>query len=322
MSEVQKVEYDVGDTFGLPDAKGATVEGFNDVGNPFVPKGIEGYVHRKELLSDIIAWLKVGEDEGLLLVGPTGCGKTSGVTQVFSSLRMPVQRMNAHRRLEFSDFIGHYTVVDGDMIFVEGPLTLAMRLGQPFVLDEIDMLDPGVGASLNTAVEEGYVTIAENGGEVVTAAPGFRFIATANTAGNGDRTGLYQATLRQNAAFLDRFWVVEVDYPEAEQERSILKAKAPGLPDWVRDKMIEVAAEIRGLFTGEKEGPQIELPMSTRSLARWARLTLSFQGVAKIGKNPLLHAADRAFLNRTEPETKEAVHGIIVRTVGQDVKFK
>lgn len=322
MSEAKTMEYDVGDTFGLPDAKGATVEGFADTGSPFVPKRIDGYVHRKELLSDIIAWLKVGEDEGLLLVGPTGCGKTSGVTQVFSSLHIPVQRVNAHRRLEFSDFIGHYTVVDGDMIFVEGPLTLAMRLGQPFILDEIDMLDPGVGLAIKMVVEEGHVTIAENGGEVVTAAPGFRFIATANTAGNGDRTGLYQAALRQNAAFLDVFWVVEVAYPDKAYESSILESKASGLPAWIRDKMIEVANEIRGLFTGEKEGPQIELPMSTRSLGRWARLTLSFQGVAKIGKNPLLHAADRAFLNRTEPETKEAVHGIIERVVGQDVKFK
>lgn len=322
MNEVKKVVYDVGETFAIPEAKGASIEGFTDTGSPFVPKRIDGYVHRQGLLSDIIAWLKVGEDEGLLLVGPTGCGKTTGVTQVFSGLHIPVQRMNAHRRLEFADFIGHYTVVDGDMVFVEGPLTVAMRFGQPFILDEIDMLDPGVGASLNTVVEEGYVTIAENGGEVVTAAPGFRFVATANTAGNGDRTGLYQATLRQNAAFLDRFWVVEVDYPEKAQEAVILEKRASGLPSWIREKMIDVAAEIRGLFTGEQEGPQIELPMSTRSLVRWARLTLSFQGVAKVGKNPLLHAADRAFLNRTEPETKEAVHGIIKRVMGDDVTFK
>lgn len=322
MNEVKKVQYDVGETFGIADAKGAMIEGFSDTGNAFVPKRIEGYVFRKGLLSDIIAWLKIRDDEGLLLVGPTGCGKTTGITQVFSRLQIPIQRMNAHRRLEFADFVGHYTVIDGDMVFVDGPLALAMRLGQPFVLDEIDMLDPGVGASLNTIVEEGRVTIAENGGEVVTAAPGFCFIATANTAGNGDRTGLYQATLRQNAAFLDRFWVVEVDYPDVEQERPIVEAAAPTLPDWLREQMIEVAHEIRGLFVGEIEGPQIELPLSTRSLVRWARLTVSFQGVARVGKNPLFHAADRAFLNRTEPETKEAVHAIIKRVVGEEVTFK
>ncbi|MCO6440510.1 MAG: AAA family ATPase [Nitrococcus mobilis] len=321
MSNAKTVEFDIGETFGVAEARGMKIEGFEDAGNRFVPKAIEGYVHRRELLSDIVAWLKIGKDEGLLLVGPTGCGKTSGVTQVLARLRWPTQRLAAHRRLEFSDFTGHYTVVDGDMVFVDGPLTSAMRYGQAFVLDELDMLDPGVGASLNTVVEEGVVAIAENGGEVVEAAPGFRFIATANTAGNGDRTGLYQAVLRQNAAFLDRFWVVEVGYPGEDQERSILAERVPDLPGWVREKMIEVARELRGLFIGDTEGPQIELPMSTRTLTRWARLSLSFQGVAKAGKNPLLHALDRAFLNRALPETREAVHGIVERVIGQDVSF-
>ncbi|MBZ9574533.1 AAA family ATPase [Modicisalibacter sp. MOD 31.J] len=316
------MQFDIGETFGIEEAKGAVINGHEDTGSPFVPKAINGYIHRRELLSDIIAWLKTGEGEGLLLVGPTGCGKTSGLTQVFAGLNWPTQRLTAHRRLEMADFTGHYTVIDGDMVFVDGPLVSAMRYGHAFLLDEMDMLDPGVGASLNTVVEEGMVVIPENGGEVVRAAPGFKFIATANTAGNGDRTGLYQATLRQNAAFLDRFWVVEVDYPTVEQEAPILASAAPSVPDWVRGKMIEVAGELRGLFIGELDGPQIELPMSTRSLARWARLTSTFQGVRKSGKDPVLHALDRAFLNRAQPETREAVHGIVARVIGDDVNFK
>lgn len=321
MSSMKKVSFDIGETFGIVEAKGSTIEGYEDVNNDFVPQLVEGYVHRKELLSDIIAWMKIGEGEGLLLVGPTGCGKTSGVTQVLAQLNMPAQRLTGHRQMEFSDLTGHYTVVDGDMIFVDGPLTAAMRFGHTFILDEMDMLTPGVGASLNTVIEENMVAIAENGGEVVKAAPGFRFIATANTAGSGDRTGLYQATLRQNAAFMDRFWVVEVGYPTPAQELSILEAKVPNLPAWVREKMIQVAGELRGLFVGEKEGPQIELPMSTRTLTRWARLSVAFHGVTKAGKNPLIHALDRAFLNRAEPETKEAVHGIVERMFGKDVSF-
>lgn len=94
-----------------------------------------------------------------------------------SEVKKPVQRINAHVQLEFADFIGRYMLVEGDMVFVEGPLTIAMRLGQPFILDDRDMLDQGVNASLNTVIEQGYVTIEENGGEVVTAAPGFRFMA-------------------------------------------------------------------------------------------------------------------------------------------------
>lgn len=322
MNQANTVDIDIGDTFGIEEARGVAIEGYADTGNPFVPKVIDGYIHRQELLSDITGWLKIGDGEGLYVVGPTGCGKTTGITQVLAQLNWPTQRITGNKRLEFSDFVGHYTVIEGDMVFIDGPLTAAMRNGHAFLLDEADKLEPGEGANLNTVIEEGRLTIPENGGEVVTAAEGFRFIVTANTAGAGDRSGLYQSTLRQNAAFMDRFWVVRTDYPEVAQEQAILAGVASDLPDWLRNKMIEVANEVRALFVGDTEGPQIELPMSTRTLSRWARLSLAFHGVAKSGKNPLNHALDRAFLNRTEPETREAVHGIVERIMPHDVKFK
>lgn len=308
--------FDLGVAFGIDDAKGVQIEGRADESSPFIPKKIPDYKFRREVLSDVVAWLKLDFADGLLLVGPTGSGKTSVVTQVLNRLNLPAQRIIGHRRLEFSDFIGNHTLIDGDMQFVDGPLTLAMRFGHILIIDELDRLDPGTAGSLQTAIEEGFLSIPENGGEVVNAAPGFRVVATANTAGSGDRTGLYQSTMRQNAAFLDRFFVAEVGYPTSDQELPIIEAAAPGLPDWIRDAMVSMANEVRALFTGEGEGPQVELPMSTRTIVRWARLTEAFQGVSRSGQNPVKHALDRAFANRCEPETKVALHGIVDRVFG------
>src|SRR5699024_3024058 len=262
----QVVQYDIGETFGINDAKGAMIDGLSDVGDPSVPKKIENYVFRKELVSDIMAWMKIGSGEGLFLTGPTGSGKTSGVTQVFARLNQPVQRATGHSMMELADLVSEKTVIDGDIVSIDGPLTTAMRLGQPFILDEVDDLKPGVAVGLHSVVEEGFLSIPDNGGEIVKAQRGFCVIATGNTAGNGDRTGLYQGTMRQNAAFMDRFWVVEVGYPDKAQEAPIIGKVAPGLPDWVRDAMIDMANEVRALFIGEAEGPQIEMPMSTRTL--------------------------------------------------------
>ncbi len=129
--------------------------------------------------------------------------------------------------MEVAELVGHYTAIGGDLVWQDGPLTVAMRYGHWFVLDELDLIDPAVVAGLNTIVEGAPLVVAENGGEVVQPHEDFRFIATGNTAGSGDATGLYQGTLRQNLAFMDRFWVVEVGYPSPVQEEEILKKSVP-----------------------------------------------------------------------------------------------
>ena len=196
--------------------------------------------------------------------------------------------------------------------YVYGPLAMAMKEGHWFLLDEIDLLDPATAAGLNGIVEGRPLTIPEKGGEVIKPASGFRFIATANTAGSGDRSGLYQGTLRQNGAFLDRFWMVEVDYPDEIQEKQILAKAMPSLADTVRDALVSYANEIRKLFIkGE-----IEVTFSTRTLVRWAKLVYLFRPASTEGKNPIIHALDRALGYRAEPESREALHELAQRVFG------
>ncbi len=191
-----------------------------------------------------------------------------------------------------------------------------MRYGHWFVLDELDLIDPAVVAGLNTIVEGAPLVVAENGGEVVPPHEDFRFIATGNTAGSGDATGLYQGTLRQNLAFMDRFWVVEVGYPSPVQEEEILKKSVPNLPAAIRGGLIEIAGNIRNLFSGKENGPQIEVTMSTRTLVRWAHMSWLFHGLSAQNINPIDHALDRALGFRAEPATREALHEVVQRVFG------
>ncbi len=294
---------------GIPNE--LTIQGYHE-GSPFVPALDRHYLFRKDILSDILAWHMLGGREGLYLTGPTGSGKSTLVTQVASRLNIPVHRVTAHSRLEAPELIGHYALVSGSMSFVDGPLTIAMREGHWFLLDEIDLLDPATAAGLNGIVEGAPLVIPEKGGEMVTPAPGFCFIATGNTAGSGDQTGLYQGALRQNLAFLDRFWMIEIGYPEMEQELSILARVVPALPEELRKGMIGFADEVRKLFVGG----QIEVTLSTRTLIRWAKMAEFFKPLAAQGKNPLLHALERALSFRAEPESRSALTEIAQRIFG------
>ncbi len=168
-------------------------------------------------------------------------------------------------------------------------------------------------AGLNDIIEGQPLVIAENGGEVIRSHPKFRVFATGNSVGAGDGSGLYQGVLRQNLAFMDRFRVVQVGYPEPVIEKAIIKTQVPKLPDLIAEKMITVAGEIRRLFVGAKEGgAELTVTMSTRTLVRWAGLSLTFKGAPKVFE----YALSQALTARAEPEQQEAIHRIAADVFG------
>lgn len=289
------------------------VRGFEDEGSPFVPRVDPDFCFRAEILSDILAWLSGSKtDDGLYLNGPTGCGKSTSLLQVAARLNLPVQRATGHPRLEVEDLLGGLTLIDGDMVWVDGPLTTAVRHGHLFLLDEQDQVDPGQLVGLNTALEGHAITLPRNGGEVVRIHPNFRFAATGNSNGGGDETGLYQGVMRQNLAYMDRFIVVEVGYPDEEIEKDLLAKKAPFIPEILREKMVEVANEVRRLFMSE-EG--LDVTFSTRTLIRWAYL----MGFARGKEDALTRSLDRALANRASSATRGALHEIVQRIFGEGV---
>lgn len=265
---------------------------------------------------DLIVWLLNPKDP-IYVFGPTGSGKTSCIKQLAARLNYPVFEVTGHGRLEFSDMTGHHTVRNGDMVFEYGPLSLAMKYGGLFLLNEIDLTSPDVAAGLNGILDGSPLCIPENGGEIINPHPYFRFAATANTNGAGDDTGLYQGTQRQNLAFSDRFMLCEITYPEASVEEQLLGNKYPDLPAKLRKTMINFANEVRKLFMGESQNGDLtdclEVTFSTRSLLRWADLTVRFQPLAKQGIQPVTYAMDRALAYRASKESRAMLHELAQR---------
>ena len=322
LSNLKPADLDAGQVFsGKP--SGTTVKGYA-VPSAYTPAIDHDYIFH-ESSRDVVVWF-LNPQEPLYIFGPTGCGKTTCIKQLAARLNYPVFEVTGHGRLEFADLVGHLTVKNGSMTFEYGPLALAMRYGAILLLNEIDLTSPEISAGLNSVLDGSPLCIAEKGGELIVPHPMFRLVATANTNGGGDDTGLYQGTQRQNLAWLDRFTICEVGYPSADVEKSLLARRFPSLPKSLCATMVDYANEVRKLFMGEATTNNltntIEVTFSTRSLLRWGDLTERFQPLAHQGIQPVTYALDRALGFRASRETRAMLHELAQRMFPQLVEVE
>lgn len=314
MNQLFTKKFPVNTTFNIAAPAAMMVEGFGDETHPSIPALEKDYVFRNEHLRDVLVFISNPLGDALYLTGPTGSGKTSLLSQVAARLNWPVHQVGCHGRLELNDLIGQFMLVNGSMSFVHGPLSQAIRHGHLLILNEIDLMDPSELAGLNDIIEGQPLVIPQNGGEVIKPHSKFRLIVTGNSAGQGDKSGLYQGVMQQNLAFLDRFRLMEVNYHEAAVEQAILKSVLTGLGvpfdavmENLTEKMIQVANEIRRLFVGGTDGAgELSVTMSTRTLVRWTNLMIAY----KRAPNALAYSLDRSLTLRAEPSQREAIHRI------------
>ncbi|XP_059060931.1 midasin [Achroia grisella] len=136
-------------------------------------------------------------DEPVLLVGETGCGKTT-ICQILATLtKCKLLSVNCHMHTESSDFLGglrpvRYYKNDGRLFeWVDGPLIKAMEQGDMFLADEISLADDSVLERLNSLLEpERQLVLSERAMEansdivVITAHKNFHIIGTMNPGGD------------------------------------------------------------------------------------------------------------------------------------------
>uniref|UniRef100_A0A6P6YJ38 Midasin n=1 Tax=Dermatophagoides pteronyssinus TaxID=6956 RepID=A0A6P6YJ38_DERPT len=134
-------------------------------------------------------------EEPILLVGETGCGKTT-ICQYFSSINQKTLKIiNCHMNTESSDFLGslrpnrNACIEQNEMLFewIDGPLVMAMKNGDYFLVDEISLADDSVLERLNSVLElERTIFLAENNDSFgrIKANETFRYFATMNPGGD------------------------------------------------------------------------------------------------------------------------------------------
>jgi MoxR-like ATPase len=162
------------------------------------------------------------------ITGLSGNGKTMMVEQVCAKLKRECIRVQITNLTDEDDLIGGFRLVDGNTVWQDGPVVLALQRGAVLLLDEIDYGTSKL--SCLQSVLEGNGVYIKQTNRKVTAAKGFLVIATANTKGQGDDTGKFIGTNGMNEAFLERFGVtLEQSYAPAAAERKIIEKKMAAL---------------------------------------------------------------------------------------------
>lgn len=215
-----------------------------------------------------------------MLIGEPGVGKTSIVNEIASRLNIPVFSLACSGKTRFSHMVGGYEIVGGNTQWRDGPLVMAMRHGGIFLANEITRLDSGEQMNLAEVLDSRASITIPDTGEVVMADPNFRFIATGNSGGYGDDSGVYQGERISSVAFLDRFQVFKVGHMDATDEQALLQKLAPSLPVAIVEGMVKLAGEVRKNFVGR--GGTLRVIMSTRSLCVWAMETVGYSKISGI----------------------------------------
>lgn len=271
-------------------------------GGDYVP-AINPAYHFGKQAKDIAA--DINEDRRVMLIGHTGCGKTSMITQMAARAEQGCIRVNMNAQTTIGDFVGLWTVKGSETVWVDGLLPMAMRKGLWLIVDEIDFAEPAILSVLNAVLEQGgKLTLKEKGHEIVEAHPNFRLFATANGIGcMAAYRGLYQGTNLMNEAFLDRWRVYHIDYLTPEEEVKVLADTVERMNTKIAKVIVRVGGMIREAFKKE----EIQCTFSLRRMIDWAELMVRH-------KDPL-KAAEPAIFSKVLPEDAEVIKGIIKRVM-------
>jgi cobaltochelatase CobS len=108
------------------------------------------------------------------------------------------------------------------------------------------------------------IVLNDDGGRAVIPHPDFRVLGAANTLGSMEDNSLgYYGSSPMNAAFLDRFSILQVSYPP--DEASIINDILDNMP--LSEELVQVAKLARQAMG---EGQLTGTPFSTRRLISWA----------------------------------------------------
>ena len=157
----------------------------------------------------------------IFITGMSGNGKTLMVKEICARLKREFVRANITIETDEDDLIGGFRLINGETVWHDGPVLMAMKRGAVLLLDEIDLASNKIMCL--QPILEGSSIYVKKIGKWVHPAPGFNVIATANTKGQGSDDGRFIGTNVMNESFLERFPVtIEQTYPSAKTEEKIL----------------------------------------------------------------------------------------------------
>jgi len=195
----------------------------------------------------------------VLLKGPTGCGKTRFVEYMAWRLKRPLVTVACHDDLTTADLVGRYLIVGEQTVWMDGPLTAAVRAGAICYLDEVVEARKDTTVIIHPLTDSRRVLAVDKRGELVPAPDDFMLVISYNPG--------YQSVLKEiKPSTRQRFIALDFDYPAADLESRIVAAEG-GVDEVLARKLVKL-----GELTRNLKGQGLDEGASTRLLVHAAQI--------------------------------------------------
>ena len=197
----------------------------------------------------------------VLFKGPTGCGKTrfieymsyrlgqsltkvtqsegSDATESSNGTNLPLVTIACHEDLSASDLVGRYLLEGDSTVWIDGPLTRAVKVGGICYLDEIVEARKDTTVLIHPLTDHRRILPIEKRGELLEAADGFLLVLSYNPG--------YQSALKDlKHSTRQRFVALEFDYPPADIEAQIVQHES-GVDETSAKQLAKLGEKVRNL---------------------------------------------------------------------------
>ena len=202
----------------------------------------------------------------VLLKGPTGCGKTRFVEymayrlnrmveedgEIKKEFNLPLVTVACHEDLTASDLVGRYLLEGQETIWIDGPLTRAVKAGAICYLDEVVEARKDTTVLIHPLTDHRRILPVEKKSELLQARDGFLLVISFNPG--------YQSAIKDlKISTRQRFISIEFGYPPRETEADIIEHES-GVSASIAADLARLGEKIRNLREhGLSEGASTRL---------------------------------------------------------------
>ena len=174
-----------------------------------------------------------------LLKGPTGTGKSRFIEYMASKLETKIITISCHEETSSTDLVGRYIIKGAETVWLDGPLTTAVKEGAIIYLDEIAEARPDVIVAIHSLTDHRREMFIDKLGEVVKAHANFMLVASFNPG--------YQRGFKElKPSTRQRFVAMTFDYPSEKIETEILINETE-IDASTAKKLVNIGGKIRNL---------------------------------------------------------------------------